>query len=133
MRSLASGRPSSGHCASVRPFSAVLASSGHSSPSVISGATPSFRLVLGAVVAIHRSAAGFPETGSEVRQPPPVETDIATMADNLGTDLHQFFPQCRQRPMLHFFRQGQRLHEVGQIVGQGMKLEPDGIVAERTA
>ena len=33
MRSLASGRPSSGHCASVGPFSAVLASSGHSSPS----------------------------------------------------------------------------------------------------
>ncbi len=47
-----------------------------------------------------------------------LEHDVATMADNLGTDLHQFFPQCRQRPMLHFFRQGQRPQEVGQMVGQ---------------
>lgn len=45
MRFLVSGRPSSGHCVSFGPFSAVLAYSGHSSPAVISGATPSFRLV----------------------------------------------------------------------------------------
>ncbi len=33
----------------------------------------------------------------------------------------------------HFLRQGQRPHEVGQIVGQGVKLEPEGVVAELAA
>ena len=35
--------------------------------------------------------------------------------------------------MLHLLPQDQRPHEVAEIVGQGVKLEPDGIVAERTA
>ncbi len=35
--------------------------------------------------------------------------------------------------MLDLLRQGQRPHEVGEIVGQGMKLEPDGVVAELAA
>ena len=37
----------------------------HTSPSVISVAAPSFRLVPGVIAAIHRSGAGFPETGDE--------------------------------------------------------------------
>jgi hypothetical protein len=35
--------------------------------------------------------------------------------------------------MLHFLRQGQRPHEVRQIVGQGVKLEPNLVVAELAA
>ncbi len=35
--------------------------------------------------------------------------------------------------MLHLLRQGQRPHEVGEIVGQGVTLEPNGIVAELAA
>ena len=35
--------------------------------------------------------------------------------------------------MLNLLRQGQRPHEVGEIVGQGVKLEPNGIVAELAA
>ncbi len=35
--------------------------------------------------------------------------------------------------MLHLLRQGQRPHDVGQIVGQGVKLGPDGVVAELAA
>ena len=32
--------------------------------------------------------------------------------------------------MRHLLRHSQRPHEVGEIVGQGVKLEPDGVVAE---
>ncbi len=35
--------------------------------------------------------------------------------------------------MLNLLRQGQRPHEIGEIVGQGMKLKPDGVVAEPAA
>ena len=35
--------------------------------------------------------------------------------------------------MLNLLRQGQRPHEVTQVVGQGVKLEPDGVVAEPAA
>jgi hypothetical protein len=55
------------------------------------------------------------------------------MADDLGPDLHQLFPQRGQRPVLHLLRQGQRPHEVGEIAGQGVKLQPDGVVAELAA
>ena len=58
---------------------------------------------------------------------------MATMADHLGTDLDQFLPQRGQRPMLDLLRQCQRPHEVGEIVGQGMKLKPDGVGGEGAA
>ncbi len=35
--------------------------------------------------------------------------------------------------MLNLLRQGQRPHEIGEIVGQSMKLKPDGVVAELVA
>ncbi len=35
--------------------------------------------------------------------------------------------------MLHFLRQGQHSHEVGEIVGQGVKLEPNLVAAELAA
>ncbi len=54
---------------------------------------------------------------------------LTTLAPNLD----QLLPQRRQRPMLHLFRQSPRPHEVGKIVGQGVKLEPDGVVAELAA
>ena len=58
-----------------------------------------------------------------------LERKIATTADNLDADFRQFFSQCRQLRVLYLFRQDRRPHEVGRIVGQGMKLVPDGIVA----
>ena len=51
------------------------------------------------------------------------------MADDLGSNLHQLFEQGGQRPVFHLLRQGQRPHKVAQIVGQGVKPEPDGVVA----
>ena len=62
-----------------------------------------------------------------------LESDIATMADDLGTDLDQLLPQRGQRPVLHLLRQSQRPHEVAQIVGQGVKLKPNLVAAELAA
>ena len=62
-----------------------------------------------------------------------LEGDVPAMTDDLGSNLDQLLPQRRQRPMLHLFRQSQRPHEVGKIVGQGMELKPDGVVAELAA
>jgi len=62
-----------------------------------------------------------------------LESDIAAMADDLGPDLHQLLPQRGQRPMLHLPRQSQGPHEVAQIIGQGVKLETNFVVAELVA
>jgi hypothetical protein len=40
------------------------------------------------------------------------------MADHLRTDLHQLFPQHRERPRLDLLWQSKRPHQVGEIVGQ---------------
>ena len=55
------------------------------------------------------------------------------MADHLGTDLYQLLPQRGQRPVLDLLRQSQRPHEVGEIVGQRVKLKPDGVDRETHA
>jgi hypothetical protein len=60
-------------------------------------------------------------------------TTFAAVAHDPGAELDQLLAQRRQRPMLDLFRQGQRAHEVGQVVGQGVELEPHGVVAERMA
>ena len=55
------------------------------------------------------------------------------MSDDLGPDLDQLLPDRGQRPVLDLFRQCQGPHEVCEFVGQGMKLEPDLVVAELAA
>ena len=50
---------------------------------------------------------------------------IAAVADDLRADLDQLLPQRGQRPVPHCLRQGQRAHEVAEIVGQGVKLKPN--------
>ena len=55
------------------------------------------------------------------------------MAHDLRTDLDQLLPQRRHGPVLHFPRQGQRPHEIAEVVGQGVKLKPDLVVAELLA
>ena len=62
-----------------------------------------------------------------------LECDITTMANDLGSDLDQLPPQRGQRPMLHFLGQRQGPHEVGEVVGQGVKLEANLVVAELAA
>ena len=83
--------------------------------------------------AIHRSAAGYPEQTVGHGDFRHLERDIATMADDLGSDLDQLLRQRRQLLVLHFPRQRQRAQEVAEIIGQGIELEPDLVVAELTA
>ena len=75
-------------------------------------------------------AQDFPEQFPRHRHLGQLERDVAAMADHLGTDLHQLLPQRGQRPVLDLLRQSQRPHEVGEIAGQGVKLQPDGVIAE---
>ena len=50
-----------------------------------------------------------------------------------GADFDQLLAQGRERPLLNLLRQGQRAQEVGEVVGQGVELEPHGVVAEGVA
>ncbi len=75
----------------------------------------------------------FPEQVSRHCQLGQLECDVPALADNFGPDLQQFLLQRGQRPVFHFHWQRQRPHEVGEIIGQGVKLEPDGVVAELSA
>src|SRR6516162_5760165 len=55
------------------------------------------------------------------------------MADNLGADLDQLFPQASQRPRLRRFGHRQRAHEVTEIVGQCVELEAHRVGREGPA
>ena len=59
-----------------------------------------------------------------------LEGDIAAVADDLRADLDQLFLQARQRPVFDRLGRRQRAQEVAEIVGEGMKLEPDGVGGE---
>ena len=78
-------------------------------------------------VAIHRSVAGFPETGSGARRLPHLERHIATITDNFGTDLDQLLPQRGQRPVVQFLRQRRRPRAgSGAALGFDETVEGDG-------
>jgi len=62
-----------------------------------------------------------------------LERDVAGMRDDLGPDLDELLLQARQRPLLDRLWQSQRPHEVGEIVGERMKLKPDGVGGEGAA
>jgi hypothetical protein len=62
-----------------------------------------------------------------------LERDVAAMSDDLGADLDQLLPDGGERPMLDLLRQCQGPHEVGEVVGERMKLEADRVVVELAA
>ena len=62
-----------------------------------------------------------------------LEYDVATVADDLGADFDEFLAQRRQRPLLDGIGHSECAHEVAEVVGEGMKLEPDGVVTELAA
>ena len=62
-----------------------------------------------------------------------LEGDVPPVTDHFCTDLHQLLPQRGQQSVLYLLRQGQRPHEVTEIVGKGVKLQPDRVVAELPA
>ena len=59
-----------------------------------------------------------------------LEDDPAGMSHNLGTDLDQFLPQCRQRPVTHRAWQHCLPQVVSQIVSQHKKQQPDLVINE---
>jgi hypothetical protein len=59
-----------------------------------------------------------------------LKDDVAAPAHHFGRDLHEFFLQAGQRALLDRLRQSQCLHELCEIVGQHMKLGPDGVGGE---
>ena len=62
-----------------------------------------------------------------------LESNVPAVRDDPGADLDQLLLQAGQRPVLDRLRQSQRPHEVAEIVGERMKLEPHGIVLESPA
>ena len=52
-----------------------------------------------------------------------LERDVAGMRD----DLHELLPEARQRPVLDRRRQSQRAHEIGEVVGECVKLKTDSV------
>src|ERR1700722_2269873 len=72
-----------------------------------------------AAAAIPRSAAKSPARDSDLGY---LKCDVATVAHHLRTDLDQLLLQARQRAQ-----------ETAEILGQRMKLEPDGVGGERPA
>ena len=59
-----------------------------------------------------------------------LEDGVAPMAHEPGAGLDQAFTQAGQRPGLDHLRRRQRPREVGEIVGQGVKLKPDSVGRE---
>ena len=51
-----------------------------------------------------------------------LEHEVTPVGHDLGADLHHLLPQGGQRPPFHLPWQGQGPKEVGQVVGQRMKL-----------
>ena len=56
-----------------------------------------------------------------------LERDRPPMLDDPGADLHQPAAQRSHRPLCCFGRQRQGAQEVGEVIGQRMKLKPHGI------
>jgi hypothetical protein len=53
--------------------------------------------------------------------------------DDLRADLHQPVPQRRRRPLADRVRQGQGAEEVGEIIGQGVQLQPHRVGGDAAA
>ena len=60
-----------------------------------------------------------------------LEDHGAPVAHNLGADLHQPLAKRRQRPLLDLIRQRQGAQEVGEVVGERMKLQPHRVFAAK--
>src|SRR5262245_2607357 len=59
-----------------------------------------------------------------------LENEVATVRDHLRPDLDDLLPQRGQGPLRDLARQRQGAEEVGEVVGQRVQLETDGVRAE---
>jgi hypothetical protein len=55
------------------------------------------------------------------------------VADEPGADLDQLLLQARHRPIFDRLGRRQRAQEIAEVVGEGMKLKPDGVGGKRPA
>jgi hypothetical protein len=55
------------------------------------------------------------------------------MVHNLGTDLDQLLPECRQRPVLDLLRQSQSPQEIAEFVSERMQLEANLVAPKAMA
>ena len=62
-----------------------------------------------------------------------LEGNIAAVTDELRAGLDQLLLEVGQRPVLDRFRRCQCSQEVAKIVGERMKLKPNGVGRERPA
>jgi hypothetical protein len=62
-----------------------------------------------------------------------LEHDVAAMTHDSRTDLDQLLAQLRERSMLDLLRQGQHAHEVREVVGERVQLQPNRVVPEGAA
>jgi hypothetical protein len=75
----------------------------------------------------------FLEQFSRHRDPGHLEDGIAGVAHDRGTDFDQLLSQAGQRPLRDRLWQGQRPHEVGEMVGPRVQLKMHRIGGERAA
>jgi hypothetical protein len=59
--------------------------------------------------------------------PPPAETQRNAVAHDPAADLHQRLAQRGERPMLDLLGQSQDAHEVDEVVGKCMELQPQDV------
>src|SRR5438046_6648123 len=62
-----------------------------------------------------------------------LEDEVAAVRDHLRADLDHLLPERGQRPAFDLVRQGQGAEEVGEVVGQRVELESDGVRAKGRA
>ena len=52
------------------------------------------------------------------------------MVEDIRADVDKLLSERRHRPLLYGVRQREGVREITEVIGQRMKQEPDGIVAE---
>ena len=72
----------------------------------------------------------FMEQGSQYQNLGHLKGHIASMLDNLGSDLDQLFPHGPQRPIPYGLGQRQPPQKVTEIIGQSEQLKANLIIHE---
>jgi hypothetical protein len=86
-----------------------------------------------AVAAGHRSAANAAEQRSRHRHLGQLEHHVAAVAHDPGADLDQLLAQDRERSMLDSSGSAKVRRKLARLVGEGMELEPYGVMPESIA
>jgi hypothetical protein len=78
------------------------------------------RALVVAAAVVRRSVAKSPGTFAVGWRPPPSESDVASVAYDLRTNLDQLLLQARQRPVLDRLGRRQYPQKISEIVGECM-------------